>query len=183
MLTVEKKKKYTIDDYILLEEGAPFQLINYDLVMSPSPIPEHQIISGRIFNKISAFLEQTNNNGIAMYSPVDVNLDEGNILQPDLLYISESRINIIQKRIEGAPDLIIEILSPSNAYYDLKQKKQVYEKYGVKEYIIVDPIDQNVELYFLKDGTYHLHQKAVKGEQLKSLVLEGFSIDVDKLFK
>ena len=64
---------------MLLEEGVPFQLINYDLVMSPSSIPEHQIISGRLFNKISVFLEQTNNNGVAMYSPMDVYLDEGNV--------------------------------------------------------------------------------------------------------
>lgn len=183
MLTVEKKKKYTVEDYMLLEEGAPFQLINYDLVMSPSPIPEHQIISGRLFNKISIFLEQTNNGGVVMYSPVDVYLNEGNIFQPDLLFISESRIGIIQKRVEGAPDMIIEILSPSNAYYDLRQKKEIYEKYGVQEYIIVDPIAKNVDVYVLKDGAYYLHQKAEKDGQLTSVVLNGFGIGINNLFK
>ena len=181
MLTAEKKK-YTIQDYMMLEEGAPFQLINYELVMSPAPIPEHQIISGRLFNAISFFLMQSNNNGVAIYAPVDVFFDEGNIVQPDLIFISESRRDIIQKKIEGAPDLIIEILSPSNAYYDLRQKKDLYEKYGVKEYIIVDAIAFTFELYILKDGVYQLHQKAEKNEKLNSILLSGLSFDLAKIF-
>jgi Uma2 family endonuclease len=64
--------------------------------------------------------------------PMDVKLDEGNVLQPDILYITGERKEIIKDRVEGAPDLVIEILSPSNAYYDLRQKKNIYEKYGVK---------------------------------------------------
>jgi len=181
MLTAEKKK-YTVEDYMMLEEGAPFQLINYDLVISPAPIPEHQIISGRLFNAISFFLMQSNNNGVAIYAPVDVYFDDGNIVQPDLIFIPEGRKNIIQKKIEGAPDLIIEILSPSNAYYDLRQKKDIYQKYGVKEYIVVDPIALNIDLYFLKDGVYELHQKAEKTEQLQSVILPGLSFDLAKIF-
>jgi Uma2 family endonuclease len=181
MLTAEKKK-YTIEDYMMLEEGAPFQLINNDLVMSPAPIPEHQIISGRLFNAISYFLAQTNNNGIAIYSPVDVYFDEGNIIQSDLIYIAENRKGIIQKRIEDAPDMVIEILSPSNAYYNLRQKKDIYQKYGVPEYIIVDPIALSLELHTLKDESYQLHQKAEKTEQLHSVVLPGLSFDLAKIF-
>jgi Uma2 family endonuclease len=114
---------------------------------------------------------------------MDVKLDEGNVLQPDILYITEERKDIIKDRVEGAPDLVIEILSPSNAYYDLRQKKNIYEKYGVKEYIIVDPIEQSAELYALKNGTYYLHQKAQNNEHLNSVLLQGFSIDLSKLFK
>jgi Uma2 family endonuclease len=184
MLTVEKKKKYTVDDYILLEEGAPFQLINYDLIMSPSPIPLHQVISVRIVQAISNFLDDKNNNGFFVSAPMDVKLDEGNVFQPDILYISEERAEeIVKDRVEGAPDLIIEILSPSNAYYDLRQKKDIYEKYGVKEYIIIDPIAQNADLYALKDGVYYLHQKCQKDEYLKSLVLSGLNLDMSKIFK
>ena len=121
MLTAEKKK-YTVDDYMMLDEGAPFQLIKYDLVRSPSPLPEHQIISGRLFSVFSNFLIQSNNNGIVLYAPVDVCFNEGNVVQPDLLYISaERKQELIKDRIEGGPDLVIEILSPSNAYYDLRQ--------------------------------------------------------------
>ena len=184
MLTVEKKKKYTAEDYMLLEEGAPFQLINNDLVMSPSPVPLHQVISVRIVNAMFNFLNSINDNGFLVCAPMDVKLDEGNVFQPDILYITEARkAEIIKDRIEGAPDLIIEILSPSNAYYDLRQKKDTYEKYGVKEYIIIDPIAENAELYALKGGVYYLHQKAQKSEHLNSLIIENFAFDLGKIFK
>jgi Uma2 family endonuclease len=184
MLMGEKKKKYTAEDYMQLEEGAPFQLINYDLVMSPSPIPLHQVISRRITNAMSNFLGDKVDDGFLVYSPMDVKLDEGNVLQPDILYVTpERKAQVVKERVEGAPDLVIEILSTSNAYYDLRQKKNIYEKYGVKEYIIVDPIEQSAELFALKDGVYYLHQKAQNNEHLNSVLLQGFSIDLSKLFK
>jgi len=184
MLTAEKKKKYTDADYMLLEEGAPFQLINYDLIMSPSPNPDHQTISFRLGQILANFLDSKNDNGYAASAPSDVKFDDGNVLQPDLLYISgERRSDIVKERIIGAPDLVIEILSPSNAYYDLRQKKDIYEKYGVREYIIIDPVQMNADLYALKDGTYYLHQRAQKTESLISLVLPGLNFDLNRLFR
>jgi Uma2 family endonuclease len=183
MLTAEKKK-YTVEDYMMLEEGAPFQLINYDLIMSPSPIPLHQQIVFALSEVIVLYNIKIGRKGQWMYAPADVKFDEGNILQPDILYIAEERKSeLIKERIEGAPDLVMEILSPSTAYYDLRQKKNIYEKYGVKEYVIIDPIEQSAELYALKDGIYYLHQKAQNNEQLNSVLLQGFSIDLSKLFK
>lgn len=183
MLTAEKKKKYTIEDYNLLEEGAPFQLINNDLIMSPSPLAVHQQILFALSESIVLY-NIKERKGQWMYSPIDVKFDDGNVLQPDILYIAEQRKNeLIKERIEGAPDLIIEILSPSNAYYDLRQKKDIYEKYGVKEYIIIDPVQENADLYILKDGTYVLHQKAQKTASLNSVLLPGFIIDISGLFK
>ena len=184
MLTVEEKRKYTAGDYLLLEEGAPFQLINYDLIMSPSPLPFHQVISARITHAIMVFLDEKNDGGFVVTAPIDVRFDDGNILQQDILFITaERKADLVKDRIEGAPDLIIEILSPSNAFYDLRQKKDVYEKYGVKEYIIIDPIAKNADLYSLRDGVYHLHQKAGNKEQLISLVLPGLNFDLEKIFK
>ena len=182
MLTAEKKK-YTVEDYKMLEEGSPFQLINYDLIMSPSPTPVHQAISLRITNALFNFLESKGNKGFLVSAPMDVKFDEGNVLQPDVLYISEQRkAELVKDIIEGAPDLVVEILSPSNAYYDLRQKKDIYQKYGVKEYIIVDPIAFNCELYVLKDGVYQLHQKAEKMELLNSVLLSGLTFDLNKIF-
>ena len=184
MLTVEKKKKYTAEDYMQLEEGAPFQLINYDLIMSPSPIPFHQQIVFALSEIIVLYNIKIGRRGQWMYAPADVKFDEGNVLQPDILYIAEERkAELIKDRIEGAPDLVIEILSPSTAYYDLRQKKNIYEKYGVKEYIIIDPIEQSDELYALKDGIYYQHQKAQNNEVLNSKLLPGFSIGLSSLFK
>jgi Uma2 family endonuclease len=184
MLTAETKNKYTIDDYLLLDEGAPFQLINYELIMSPSPVPLHQLIAARIVQLITNYLDNKNDEGFLVSAPMDVKFDEGNVLQPDILYIAaERKEEIVKDRIEGAPDLIIEILSPSNAYYDLRQKKDIYEKYGVKEYIIMDPIAQNADLYILKDGVYSLYQKALKSEKLISVILPGLSFDLNRLFR
>lgn len=182
MLTAEKKK-YTIEDYMLLEEGAPFQLINYDLVMSPSPTPAHQAISYRLVLTLGNFLENNNNRGYLAYAPLDVKFDDGNVLQPDIIFIAaERKGELVKDVIEGAPDLIIEILSPSNAYYDLRQKKDIYQKFAVKEYIIVDPIAFNAELYTQANGAFQLHQKAEKTEQVYSVLLPGLSFDLNRIF-
>jgi Uma2 family endonuclease len=101
-----------------------------------------------------------------------------------LVYISKDRAGeLARDRIEGAPDMVVEILSPSNAYYDLRQKKDVYERYGVQEYIIVDPIATEVELYSLKEGVFQLQQKARGNGAINSLVLPGFTIQLSDIFK
>ena len=168
---------------MLLEEGAPFQLINYDLIMSPSPAPLHQRISFELTVQIGIFFKATNNKGFAVSAPMDVYFDDGNVFQPDIIYIAEERkAEIVKDRIEGAPDLVVEILSPSNGYYDLRQKKDLYEKYGVKEYIIIDPIQQNAEIYVLKEAWYVLDQKVNYPDTFHSTVLQGFSVDLKQLF-
>ena len=183
MVTAEKKK-YTKDDYLALDEGAPFQLINADLVMSPAPTSYHQILTARLYKLIDSYLERCSNGGICLFAPLDVHLDDENIFQPDLLYIAEARkAELIKDYIEGAPDLIIEILSPSNAYYDLRQKKDTYEQYGVKEYMIIDPIQLNAEVHSLENGQFLLRQKAGKLEVLQSGLLAGLEIDLALLFK
>lgn len=183
MLTTETKNKYTVKDYMLLEEGAPFQLINYDLIMSPAPTLYHQIISRNLTKVFLSCFEKTNNKGLFVYAPADVHFDDGNVFQPDLLYISEKRKGeIVKQRIEGAPDLVIEILSPSNGYYDLRQKKDLYEKYGVAEYIIIDPLQLSAEIYVLKEASYILDQKVTQVGTFHSTILNGFTVDLKELF-
>jgi Uma2 family endonuclease len=183
MLAVEKKKKYTVDDYMMLEEGAPFQLINNELITSPSPNSVHQAMAARLSQWILNFLDSKEEDGYAADS-MDVVFDENNVFRPDVLYVSAvRRPEIVKDRVMGAPDLAIEMLSPSNASYDLHQKKDIYEKYGVKEYIIIDPVSKSANMHALRDGVYNLHQKAQKNEFLNSLVMPGFSINLSKLFK
>jgi len=180
---VAEKKKYTEKDYQLLEEGAPFQLINGDLVMSPSPTSYHQLLSIRLSSRIQFYLESNNSNGICLCAPIDVVLNEENIFQPDLIYISAERKNeLFHDQIMGAPDLIVEILSPSTAYYDLRQKKDFYERYGVKEYLIVDPVRHDAEVYILIDGTFTLQQKEQQSGVINLNTLPGLQIDLQKLF-
>ncbi|RYE34722.1 MAG: Uma2 family endonuclease [Sphingobacteriaceae bacterium] len=179
---IAEQKKYTEADYNLLEEGAPFQLINGDLIMSPAPIAYHQILSGRLFKLIDNHVEKYDPNGICLYAPIDVVLDDENIFQPDLIYISaERKTELLQNRIMGAPDLVIEILSPSTAYYDLRQKKDIYERYGVKEYLIIDPIKKDAELYVL-ENEFVLKQKAQQNGFINLTILPGLQIDLQRLF-
>ncbi len=180
---IAEKNKYTEKDYQLLEEGAPFQLINGNLIMSPAPTSYHQILSARLFKAIDAFLEKNNDQGICLYAPIDVVLDDENIFQPDLIYISaERKQELLQDRIIGAPDLVVEILSPSTAYYDLRQKKDFYERYSVKEYLIIDPLSKDAEVYILKNEEFILHQKEQQNGTINLTILPGLQINLQKLF-
>lgn len=183
MLAAENKTRYTVEDYMLLEEGVPFQLINYDLVISPSPTLLHQTVLQELSFNISNHLKQTNNNGLVVFAPIDVKFDEGNVFQPDLIFISaENRKKIINGRIDFAPDLCIEILSPSTAYYDIKHKKRTYENYGVKEYVIIDPLDVSAEVYRLTDRLFKSEEMVYTDGNLILQTITEFSVPIEKLF-
>ena len=151
---VIQKKRYTIKDYQLLDEGSPYQLINGELIMSPSPTTPHQERSVDIIYQIRHFLK-TNPIGKVYIAPTDVYFEEYNAYKPDILYISNEKKEIIKDDgIHGAPDMIIEILSRSTGYYDSNSKKKIYERYGVKEYWLIDPADDEVIGYELVKGKY-----------------------------
>jgi len=122
--------------------------------------------------------------GVVAYAPLDVYLEATEVFQPDIVFISRERLNIIgPDKINGAPDLVVEILSPTTAYYDLKKKFRVYEKHGVREYWIVDPEDNSIQVYVLQDGKLKLHQEAIGEGSVQSQVLAGFSVDVRNVFE
>jgi len=140
--------------YDALPEGTLGQLIENQLVMSPSPTDNHQKVLNRINFLIFKFLED-NPFGELRIAPYDVHLDDENVFQPDILFIRNDQLSNIRKDgFHGAPDLIIELLSPSTSHYDLGQKKAGYERHGVQEYWIVDPDTKNVNGYFLEEGRY-----------------------------
>lgn len=181
LLEKEKMKK-TYKDYEQLPEGAPYQLIGGELVMTPSPVPYHQLISWRIGFELGKFNE-SKKQGTILYAPMDVYLSETETYQPDIIFISNERTNIIgEKKIEAAPDLVIEILSESTAYYDLRLKKRVYEKSGVKEYWIVDPMEKTIEVYENINGEFKAFSQGQGKEIVKSKLLEGFSVEMEKIF-
>lgn len=178
-----KEKSHTIKDYKLLPEGAPYQLIEGELIMTPAPNPLHQIISGNLFKKISRFVDEKGL-GIVLYSPIDVYLGDENACQPDIVFISgERRGTIKEDGIYGAPDMIIEILSPLTAYYDIKKKFRVYERYGVKEYWIVDPDMKGVEIFLLKTaGEFELISKTYEKGEIESKIIGGLEIALEEIF-
>ncbi len=177
-----EKKKYTYEDYEKLPEGSPFQLIDGELVMTPAPIPYHQQLCKKIFLELSNYIENKKS-GEILFSPIDVYLSESETYQPDMIFISNERINIIgEKKIEGAPDLVIEILSETTAYYDLKHKKRIYESCGVKEYWIVDPIEKSVEVYENINSKFKLFSSAILRGNINSKILTDFELEISKIF-
>lgn len=180
-----KETNHTIKDYKLLPEGAPYQLIGGELIMMvPAPTPMHQIISANLFKRISRFVDEKGI-GTILYSPIDIYLGEENAYQPDIVFIATQRQEIIKEDgIYGAPDLVIEILSPATAYYDIKKKFKVYERYGVKEYWIVDPDMKGVEVFLLNpNGEFELSSKCYEAGGVKSIILDGLEIDIKEIFQ
>ncbi len=152
-----------------LPEGTLCQIINNKLVMSPAPIVIHQQVLNEINIEVSIFLRK-NSLGKIIISPVDVYFSEKNILQPDILFVTNENLHKIKsKGLVGSPDLVIEILSPSTAHLDYEEKKIIYERYGVQEYFIVEPNSNSVTAYFLKDGEYE-EQENTKGT-INSVIL------------
>ena len=153
-LTVTNKKA-TIEDYKKLPEGAPVELIEGYLVNEPSPEYLHQRVSMYLSSDMHQFAK-VQDLGEVLTAPMDVYLDEENVFQPNILFIAKENLSLIkQDGIHGPPDIVIEILSPSNAYHDVSSKLRIYEKYRVKEYFIVDPSSKDVTRYSLVKGKYH----------------------------
>lgn len=181
MLAV-KEKPATIKEYRELPEGSPYQLIEGELVMTPAPTPRHQRISSKLFKRIDAFVEKTSA-GLLYYSPIDIYLEEENAYQPDIILVSTARKDIIKEdAIHGAPDMVIEILSPSTAYYDLRKKFRVYERSGVQEYWIVDPEMLSIEIYGNEKGHFVQTARAEGEGEVESGVLKGLKVSVEGVF-
>jgi Uma2 family endonuclease len=171
---MKTRVKATVADYLKLPEGAPYQLINGELYEMPAPKVIHQKLLGKIYNRLSTFVEE-HNKGIILFAPLDVFLDDDNTYQPDILFISKAKEDMIEEDgVHGAPDLVIEILSPSTMYEDFKDKFQNYEKYGVLEYWIIDPKDTEAVGFQLKEGklTEFFKQKGKMKSELLDFEME-----------
>ena len=149
---VSKEKKYTFRDYLTWPDSERWEIIDgvaYN--MTPAPKVKHQRIVGLLDRKLADTIE---GKGCSLFiAPTDVVLDEYNVVQPDVLIVCDKK-KITDDNIQGAPDLIIEVSSPATELKDRREKKNTYEKFGVKEYIIVFPEREYVERYCLRDDRY-----------------------------
>jgi Uma2 family endonuclease len=179
---VEKRKKYTYKDYVNTPDDKRYELIEGELLMTPSPTTKHQRVLREIEFILKKFVSE-NNLGEIFFAPYDVYLDGENVIQPDIMFISKERLNIIgEKNIQGAPCLTIEIISESSAYRDMVQKKKLYAKFGVKEYWIVIPEEELIEIYSLENGIYQLSKVYRKNEVLESATLKCLKIELKEIF-
>lgn len=179
--------KFNYQDYLQLSDDKRYEIIDGELFMVPSPNEAHQHILGYIFNCIFNYVRK-NKLGYVYCAPFDVLFSEEDIVQPDIIFVSNKNKKIITKNnIQGSPDLLIEILSPGTSRRDLGIKKKLYIKHGVLEYWIVDPVQETVEVFNLKAGAF-LGRSCSAGEageasRLSSSVIQGFDTDVQEIFE
>lgn len=185
MAKAQTQIKFTYQDYKSLSESETerYELLEGELVMVPPPDPEHQDIVGNLFRLLSEHVRQQRL-GKVYVAPLDVVLgerDEEDVVQPDIIYISPQRKGIItEKEIRGAPDLVVEVLSPSTAQRDRTLKKKLYARYGVAEYWIVDPKAQAVEVY--RRHPKGFERVGGSEETLTSPLLPSLQIHLNEVF-
>ncbi|MFQ3648308.1 MAG: Uma2 family endonuclease [Aggregatilineales bacterium] len=185
-MAAQPRTRISAVEYDLLPEYAQsdlIQLINGEVVISMPPVLKHQAIVGEILYLLMTTARRLG--GKAYTSPVEVQLDDHNVFEPDVVFVSTDNLDITRrsdKRIIGAPDLVVEVLSPSTAKLDRQEKFQAYEAHGVKEYWIVDPAHEVVEVWNIgADGRYERRGVFADDDSLVSTVL-GEQIGVRAIF-
>jgi Uma2 family endonuclease len=180
-----RQGEWTYQDWLNFpDDGWRYEIIDGVLYMSPPPLIHHQDILGELFARMRTHARR-NGLGKVLCAPCGVRLPGQPVpIEPDILFVRRERLAIIERRyVEGAPDLVVEILSPSNANYDLRTKYALYEQAGVAEYWAVIPWDRLIRIYHLVDGAYQLAGEFGSGQIARSVVLAGFTIAVDELFQ
>ena len=184
MVTAIETARYTYQDYLELDapEGVRCELIDGELIMFASPEEPHQRASIMLGTWMNAF-SYVRDLGWVYSAPFDVLLSDTDVVQPDLMFISKERESIrTRANIQGAPDLVVEILSPSSERRDWRDKLELYAKHGVKEYWIIDPINRVIWLMLLRNGVLEIEGTYGMGDTVSSTALAGFSVKVDIIF-
>lgn len=171
-------RRWTYEEYCRLDDDQRQEIIDGHLLMAPSPDHWHQDSSRKLFRLIDQFVTR-NKLGEVFYAPFDVILDSANVVQPDLIFVAAANLGILQRRgIFGVPDLLIELVSPSSVRRDRYDKRELYARFGVKEYWIGDPANLSLEILTLKEGRYELHCAAEEKGRLTSSVLVGLEFEL-----
>jgi Uma2 family endonuclease len=186
-MAVVAEHKKTVADFMALGEGPPYaQLIDGEIIMAPSPFRNRQQLVLNLILVIGNHLESGADPGKLFVAPFDVHLSEHNVLCPDLCFFSGERLELLSERgAEGAPDLVIEVLSPSTARRDRKVKREIYARYGAKELWLVSPDTETIEVFdfftkrdepvvVLENGTH---------PAITTKLLPGLEIPLGRIFR
>ena len=182
-ITAQPAFKFTYEDYRTAPPDKRYELLDGDLLVNPAPNLKHQDIESRLGSRLARFIE-ARGLGKFYFAPCDVVLSDTDVVQPDLLFVSLARAHLLigGDNVRGAPDLVVEILSPGTADRDRGYKRALYAKHGVKEYWLVDPAAETVSLLLPRDGDLVVSYTFGRNETLRSPLLAGLEIDLDDIF-
>ncbi|HWS85620.1 MAG TPA: Uma2 family endonuclease [Pyrinomonadaceae bacterium] len=175
------RRRASVEEFWSLPESVlPTEYIDGEIVMAPSPSIEHQSASKNIFRRLDRFAGEAADQ--LFYSPLDVILPSGDVVQPDIFFLSKEDVRRAkkQRRISCAPLLVVEILSPGSVRYDTLKKRDLYERNGVREYWMVDVEERSVSQLVLRKKHYVLTELG-ETDVIKGAVLAGFEIKVGEL--
>jgi len=164
------------------EDGCRYELYDGEVFVVPAPLARHQVIQQNIVQVLVAYATKTG--GFAVDSPIDIVFSDYDVLQPDVVFFSAAKRHLVDldRVIRDAPDLCVEVLSPSTAATDRGKKMQMFARYGVGEYWIVDPAAATIEVYEMTSNNYELRATASGDALLTSRTLPGYSFQAGSVF-
>jgi Uma2 family endonuclease len=174
--------RLTYEDYCLLpNDGKRYEIIDGELLVTPSPRRAHQKVVGNLFYYLTDFTKE-NQLGDVYVAPFDVVFSRYDVVEPDILYVSSARRSVItEKNVQGAPDLAVEVLSESTADIDRTMKLKLYARFGVQEYWIIDPEKCSAEVYRRNQEGLELAATLQANDSLTSPLFPSFSLPLRKL--
>ncbi|MBL7796396.1 MAG: Uma2 family endonuclease [Saprospiraceae bacterium] len=182
-VALSNTKLLTYDDYVALTppDSGNYELHNGKLIYMASPTPDHQDVVTELCARMRLFAS-SRKLGKVFAAPLDVVFTPTDILQPDILFIATEHLYIIgDKKIEGAPDLVVEVLSDSNKPREQRYKKEIYETHGVREYWMINPEKDSVTIFVNTNGELVAAGVFKKNDIVSSEILPGFSIRVSEI--
>ena len=183
MATAQPVFKFTYEDYRTAPPDKRYELLDGELLLNPAPNLKHQSVQVRLGSRLGRFVEEKAL-GCFFFAPCDVVLSDTDVVQPDLLFVSHARAHLLigGDNVQGAPDLVVEILSPTTAERDRGYKRALYAKHGVKEYWLVDPAAETVSILRPRASALEVARTFGRNETLRSPLLAGVQLDLDDVF-
>jgi Uma2 family endonuclease len=182
---IPKPRLFGYEDYVRLTppDSSNYELHNGIILYMATPVPLHQIVLTNLLTEMTVYVKR-HQLGRVLPAPMDTVFTPNDVLQPDLLYLSKERLHLVgAKKIEGAPDLVVEILSPSNHSKEMGYKKLIYELSGVREYWLVNLDKKTLTQYENVENEFYMRRVFQYADTLTSIILTGFEMPMSELFE
>ena len=181
--TAQPAVKLTYEDYCAAPADNRYELLDGELIMVAAPNIKHESVRSLLGHHLSNFIID-HGLGKLFYAPCDVMLSESDVVQPDLLFVSRKREHLLRdgQKVQGAPDLVIEILSPSTADRDRGKKLALYGRHGVTEYWLVDPVAETISIHRQQAGELVPTETFGRDQTLRSPLLAGLELHLYDVF-